>query len=46
MKQLKKYKNTDYIFFDDAQPIIDAFGTYPNVTMIDATLENKRRAYA
>lgn len=45
-KQLKKYKNTDYIFFDDAQPIIDAFGTYPNVTMIDATLENKRRAYA
>ncbi len=45
-KQLKKYKTTSYVFFDDAKPIIDTFRTYPNVSMIDATIENKRMKYA
>ena len=44
-KQLKKYKTSQYIFFDDAQPIIDTFRDYPNVEMIDAKTENKRMRY-
>ena len=35
-KQLKKFKQTPYTFYDDADPIIAAFSTYPNVNMIDA----------
>ena len=42
-KQLKKYKNTSYIFYDDAQPTIDLFNTYPNVDMIDANTANGAR---
>ena len=38
-------KYTRYVFFDDARPIIDTFSTYPNVDMIDATIENKRLSY-
>ena len=44
-KQLKKYKYKRYVFFDDAKPIIDTFSSYPNVEMIDATIENKRLKY-
>jgi len=44
-KQLKKYKNTPYVFFDDAEPIINTFSTYPNVSMVNAKIENKRMAY-
>ncbi len=43
-KQLKPYKYYRYEFYDDAEPIVDAFKTYPNVTMYDAKLENKRMA--
>ena len=39
-KQLKKYKNTPYTFYDDAAPIIDTFSKYPNVNMIDAKSAN------
>jgi len=39
-KQLKKYKNTHYTFYDDAAPIIERFSTYPNVDMIDAREAN------
>jgi FMN phosphatase YigB (HAD superfamily) len=39
-KQLKKYKNTSYIFYDDAKPTIDLFNTYPNVNMVDANTAN------
>lgn len=39
-KQLKKYKQTPYTFFDDASPIIDTFSAYPNVNMIDAKSMN------
>jgi FMN phosphatase YigB (HAD superfamily) len=39
-KQLKKYKNTRYTFYDDAAPIIERFSTYPNVNMIDARQAN------
>ena len=39
-KQLKKYKNTPYVFYDDATPIIETFSTYQNVTMVDAHVAN------
>jgi FMN phosphatase YigB (HAD superfamily) len=39
-KQLKKYKNTSYTFYDDAKPTIDLFNTYPNVNMVDANTAN------
>ena len=42
-KQLKKYKNTSYIFYDDAKPTIDLFNTYPNVDMVDANTANGAR---
>ena len=45
-KQLKPYKYYKYEFYDDAEPIVEAFRTYPNVTMYDAKIENKRMANA
>ena len=39
-KQLKKYKNTSYTFYDDAKPTVDLFDTYPNVDMVDANTAN------
>ena len=45
-KQLKPYKYYKYEFYDDAEPIVEAFRSYPNVTMYDAKIENKRMAYA
>tara|TARA_R100000008_G_C3583251_1_gene170140 strand:+ start:211 stop:750 length:540 start_codon:yes stop_codon:yes gene_type:complete len=39
-KQLKKYKHTEYTFYDDAKPTIELFEQYPNVNMIDANQAN------
>lgn len=41
-KQLKPYKYKKYEFYDDAGPIVSAFSSYPNVTMYDANIENRR----
>ena len=39
-KQLNKYKDIEYEFYDDAKPIIELFSSYRNVNMIDANKAN------
>ena len=39
-KMLKKYKNTPYTFYDDAEPVINTFSTYPNVKMVNSNIAN------
>ena len=40
-KCLKKYKNTEYTFYDDSEEVINLFKGYPNVTMVDAKYVNE-----
>ena len=44
-KQLKKYKHTEYTFYDDAKPTIELFETYPNVKMVNANQANGAMQY-
>jgi len=39
-KCLRKYKKTNYTFYDDSDEVIEKFNNYPNVKMRDAKIEN------
>lgn len=44
MKCLKKYRNVNYIFYDDSEDVIKKFRNYENVTMVDSKWQNKKLA--
>ena len=43
-KCLRKFKNIEYTFYDDSDEVINVFDKYPNVTMVDAKIENEKLA--